>query len=202
MMHESKLVKKFIDAKGDRDLQPSNDLVHIYVGPTGSGKTHRAYELHPNRYKGKWPTGGRWWWDDYKGEENIIFDEFRGNINYQQMLNLLDCRPMDVEFKGGWTKNVSTKVIITSIRHPRTWYAGVRNRTEFERRIQQHCRIFEFTEPTDKIDDEGNLKPHTEWTYHEPTPWSDLEMRGFQVDDTDFTLGNNNNNNFGDYGNM
>lgn len=144
LLHENKVVDRFIQNKGRRHLKPDNNNVHIYIGPSGSGKTTTAWRLYPNAYKGVWPTGGRWWFPNYRGEKVMIFDEFRENISYQQMLALLDIHPMSIEYKGGNTQNVSKKIIITSIRDPKEWYKKVQDKSELQRRIRENCRIFDF----------------------------------------------------------
>lgn len=142
-LHKNKLIDRFIEKKGRRHLTPGNNVI-IFTGKSGSGKTTTAWKQYPNAYKGVWPTGGRWWWPNYKGEEVIIFDEYRGNISYQQCLALFDIHPMSIEYKGGNRENVSTKVIITTIRDPKTWYPGVEDKSELERRIQENAVIYDF----------------------------------------------------------
>lgn len=143
-LHKNKLIDRFIDKKGGRHLTPSRNNVFIYTGPTGTGKTTTAWLENPGAYKGVWPTGGRWWWPNYKGEDTIIFDEFRENVTYQDMLALLDIHPMSIEYKGGNTQNVSRKIILTTIRDPKGWYSGVEDKSELERRINENATIYDF----------------------------------------------------------
>jgi hypothetical protein len=143
-LHKNKLIDRFIEKKGQRMLKPCKNNVHIFVGPSGTGKTTTAWSKWPNAYKGVWPTGGRWWWPDYKGQHTIIFDEFRGNISYQQMLALFDIWPMSIEYKGGNTQNVSRHIVVTTVRDPRTWYPGVEDKSELQRRINDNCTIIDF----------------------------------------------------------
>ncbi len=158
LMHRRKINVSIIEAKGKRRLEPDKGNVSIYVGPTGSGKTTTAWQEYPDAYKGVWPTGGRWWWPNYKGEKVVIFDEFRENISYQDALALLDIHPMSIEFKGGNTENVSSKVIITTIRDPKEWYKKVRDKSELERRINQNCTIYDFEEGGQYPDFEKNAR--------------------------------------------
>lgn len=146
LLHGSKIIDRYIELKGRRHLKPDQNNVLIYVGPSGSGKSTTAWTEYPDAYKGCWPTGGRWWWPNYKGEEVVIFDEFRQNISYQQALALFDIHPMDIEYKGGNTNMVSRKIIITTIQDPKYWYQNVEDKTELERRIRQNATIFDFSE--------------------------------------------------------
>jgi len=162
LKYKNKIVETFIEKQGSRHLTPGRDNVHIYVGPSGAGKTTTAWFLYPKAYKGIWPQGGRWWWPNYKGQEVIIFDEFRENISYQQMLALMDIHPMGIEYKGGNSENISKQIIITTIRDPKTWYKKVEDKSELLRRIRENSTIFDFSRPaparmTDEEEEEGEF---------------------------------------------
>ena len=69
-----------------------------FWGPTGTGKSRRAWEeagleayVKNSRTK---------WWDGYQGQENVIVDEFRGIIDVAYLLTWLDRYPVAVEVKG------------------------------------------------------------------------------------------------------
>lgn len=94
----------------------------VLFGKTGTGKTRWAYEKYPNSYTGMWPTGGRWWWDGYQGEESVILDEFKHQIKLVDMLTLLDRYPLKIERKGGWDHFRSKTIIITTNIEPQDWY--------------------------------------------------------------------------------
>jgi len=145
LRHKNKIIDAYIENRGVRRLPLSNNNVHIYTGLSGVGKTRKAIAMYPGAYHGVWPTGGRWWWPNYRGENVIIFDEFREQIKYDQCLKLFDVHPMGIEYKGGNRQNVSNKIIITTIRDPVTWYSGVEDKSELERRINDYARIWDFT---------------------------------------------------------
>lgn len=195
LMHRNKIIEYFIESQGRRHMKPSNDNVWIFYGPSGSGKTTTAWELFPNAYKASWPTGGRWWWQNYKAERIVIFDEFRENLSYQQMLALLDVHPMTCEWKGGMGQMVSKKIIITTIRNPKNWYGKVTDKSELERRIKENCQIFEFS---------GDIHPEEE-DNEDAYPRDKWDMESFEFERTiydnnesgyDFGLYNTGNNSF------
>ncbi len=174
MMQKDKIIDHWIEKKGLRDLLPSKDNVWIFYGKTGTGKTTSAKRQFPEHYRGCWPTGGRWWWPKYRGQEVIILDEFRENLSYQQMLSVTDIHGMDIEYKGGNSQNISKKIIITTSREPTEWYSGVEDKTELQRRIRENCTIFEFTgpcnwdHPSGKIEDQCPRRivyPGNEFTF-------------------------------------
>nr|UOF82859.1 rep protein [Cressdnaviricota sp.] len=95
-------------------------LVNVYYGCTGSGKSFRAFLEAGDLFYLKAPTTK--WWDGYRGESNIIIDEFRGQLDISHLLRWLDEYPCVVEVKGGQTPLVSRKWWITSNLHPKDWY--------------------------------------------------------------------------------
>lgn len=120
----------------------SHDLrdlgIIVYWGPSGTGKSYKAYHENPGAY---WKPQGEWW-DGYAGQPTVIIDDFYGWIKYSMMLRICDKYPLHVEFKGGTVPAVWTKLIITSNRHPRDWYENVADKQPLLRRITE---IIEFT---------------------------------------------------------
>lgn len=97
--------------------------IEVYYGKTGSGKSRRAREeMKDQPYYVKTALTGQWW-DGYEGEENVIWDDFRGDdITYNHLLVLLDGYGARVQVKGGtrWLK--VKRWIITSRQEPKQWY--------------------------------------------------------------------------------
>jgi len=73
--------------------------VHLYWGPTGSGKSKTVFDFVEGKdYYLKAPTTK--WWDGYRGQEIVIVDEFRGLVEVSHLLKWLDRYPCAVEVKG------------------------------------------------------------------------------------------------------
>lgn len=99
-----------------------NIQVVVYYGPTGTGKTHRAwreamitgdpYIKNPNTK----------WWDGYRGQQNVIIDEFAGRIDISYLLTWLDRYPLICEIKGYSMPLEAIRFWITSNLHPTEWY--------------------------------------------------------------------------------
>lgn len=97
--------------------------VRVFYGPTGGGKSYAAWsEAGANAYP-KDPRSKFWY--GYKGEENVVFDEFRGGIDISHMLRWLDCYPCMVEIKGSSKCLQAKRIWITSNLHPNNWYEGL-----------------------------------------------------------------------------
>lgn len=63
------------------------------------------------------------WWNGYDGEEEVIFDEFRGDsCKFSELLRILDRYPYTVEVKGGFRQLLAKKIVITSCYAPETVY--------------------------------------------------------------------------------
>lgn len=115
-------------------------LVHVYYGPTGTGKTKQAFEeagedcfiLSP----GQNPKGGQLFFDGYIGQEHVILDEFYGNsMAWAQLLALTDRYPQRVMVKGSSMNWAPKQIWITSNQPPWTWYNNEGLYATLERRL-------------------------------------------------------------------
>lgn len=92
----------------------------VFWGPTGTGKSHRAWAEAGLQAYSKDPLTK--WWDGYRHQEHVIIDEFRGVINISHLLRWLDKYPVSVETKGGQAALLARRIWITSNLHPNEWY--------------------------------------------------------------------------------
>lgn len=95
--------------------------VVVYWGPTGAGKSRKAYEENPGAH---WKSNSMWW-DGYDGHETVVIDEFYGWLPFNILLRILDRYPLTVETKGGHVEFVAKKIVITSNHRPEDWYKNV-----------------------------------------------------------------------------
>lgn len=103
----------------DKRTEPPE--VIVLYGPTGTGKSKKARELAGDDYYCWAPQCGQWF-DGYEGQQITIMEEFRGQLPLGFMLSLLDRYECPVQYKGGIIQFNSTKIIITSPKHPEEWY--------------------------------------------------------------------------------
>ena len=104
--------------------------VHWLYGPTGTGKTTAFHDRilggddgdNTYNYWVRTPGHGKWF-DGYCGQNFVLFDEFRGELDYPYLLTLLDSHPsIQVEVKGAmiyWSPEV---IYITSCDSPQDVY--------------------------------------------------------------------------------
>lgn len=69
-------------------------------GKTGTGKSHRAFKDYSpdTHYILNLNDGG--FWNGYTGQEIVVINEFRGQITFSELLDLIDTHPKNVKIKG------------------------------------------------------------------------------------------------------
>lgn len=113
-----------------------------YWGKSGAGKSRKAFEnFHPNTHFVK--VLEEKWWDGYKGQETVIFNEFRGDaMTLHYLFALVDMYPMQVSWRNREAVPfLAKRVIITCIKHPKEIYSmalgeGGESWEQFERRFE------------------------------------------------------------------
>lgn len=118
--------------------------VVLIIGPSGTNKSRYCRQNYPDAY---WKDGTKWW-DDYDGQETVVWDEFYGHCcKYSDLLRLLDRYPMKVETKGGYVEFTSRRIVFTSNQEPEQWYNAERThqmvwaQNPLNRRIREFGRI-------------------------------------------------------------
>ncbi len=97
--------------------------IQVYTGPTGTGKTRRAYDDYPDLYMVPQTKMSGTYWDDYDGQETVLVDEMYGNrFSWGFLLQLCDRYPMKVPIHGGFVEFTSRRIVFTSNVHPGLWY--------------------------------------------------------------------------------
>ena len=96
-----------------------NLKVITLIGPTGIGKSYAVHDMYPDIYIANMGNSGLWW-DGYTGQKVIMFEEFKGQVELQKMLQILDPYPLRLEIKGGLVPARYTLVFITSNYTPDT----------------------------------------------------------------------------------
>ena len=138
--------------------------VIVMYGPTGVGKTHHAFldyikddgQLDVKRVFTKTASTGKWW-DGYYGQPDVIIEEYRSQLKFGDLLNILDKKPVTFEVKGTTTQLQASKFIITTPVHPAKWYPNLTRddgaMDQLKRRITQilHFKV-KYDAPEDVTD--------------------------------------------------
>jgi len=101
----------------------------VLWGTPDSGKTTTAISLcEKGRYFIVAADGKQLWWDGYDPSihDTVIFDEFVGSRAPITFMNqICDSIDLNVQTKGGFSRFLAKRVIITSNFSPREWYRNV-----------------------------------------------------------------------------
>lgn len=129
LAHPTQYIKyhKGIEKFRALQIEPRNWETEVIVlyGKTGCGKSRQARELCENYYV--WTPARGKWFDNYDGQEDVIMEEFRGQLPLGFMLVLLDRYECPVECKGGTVEFCPKRIVITSPKHPKLWYEDDKN---------------------------------------------------------------------------
>lgn len=118
-----KHTKGLMSLISDRVVPPRRDNLKVItiVGKTGIGKSYAIHDLYPNISLCSWGNSGAWF-HGYHGQRVIAFEEFRGQIQLQRLLQYLDVYGVYLELKFGSFPCRATVIFITSNSEPHEWY--------------------------------------------------------------------------------
>ncbi len=113
-------MEKYLDLHPPAQRTTFN-TVHVFWGPTGTGKSWRARHAFPDAY---WaPIGNTMWYDGYAGESCIIYDDFDPRVlKYHDFLSIAQENPCRLPIKGGFVVCLATDIVLTSNVDPRRWW--------------------------------------------------------------------------------
>lgn len=124
-----------------------------YYGPTGVGKSHKVFEDY-NPLKVYVKNMNDEWWDGYTGQEIVIFNEFRGELRFSELLDLVDKWPKTVKQRCKEpVPFLAKEVRITSALPPGAVYC---NKLQEQDSMEQFDRRFTVIELASQKCSEGN----------------------------------------------
>lgn len=117
--------------------------VFWFWGPTGSGKTRRAFDMAEARGLEPFIKSGSYkWFDGYEGHKFVIFDDFRdAQCEFGWLLRLLDIYPLRIEIKGGTRQWKADTIIVTCPMPPEECYRTMQSTDRFDKIGQLIRRI-------------------------------------------------------------
>jgi len=128
--------KNLVRKEEQRKIGYKKKNVFLWIGPTGTGKTKKAYDMFPKIFKITNNNNGQDpWWDGYDGEKELLIDEFTGWITYSNMLQLCDGYPLTGKTKGAFVTLLFDTVVITSNTKMADWYPKQGICAELHRRV-------------------------------------------------------------------
>lgn len=120
--------------------------VFWYYGPSGLGKTKKAYEQIGDRKFNEVKFDGNFWHGVNDETTIALYDDFRSSdMKPRELINFIDYNKHIMNVKGGSHRNNYTEIYITSIESPEEIYQNVQGepRKQWLRRITE---IIQFSE--------------------------------------------------------
>lgn len=114
--------------------------ITFHWGDPRTGKSTAAHEEYPHAYIAMDTKEG--WFDNYNGEDEVIFDDFQGNFPRVYILKLLDRWPLQLPIKGGWVPVRAHKFYFTSNYDPMGMYDAA-----FHERLKEFGKIIHVRKP-------------------------------------------------------
>lgn len=150
-----KSLKEIDDAYPDAFMRYSRRIIHmfstvveppmrddisieVFVGPTRSGKSRKAYELYPDAF---WVYHTHNMFGRYRGEKVVIMDNFNGKINYKTIATLLDRYPLQVKTDGGSFPLMATRFVLITNKKIEDLYP---KQEGFMMRIREFGKVINF----------------------------------------------------------
>lgn len=145
-------------------------------GPSGVGKTRYWQENFNPETDYKLNIYDNGFWDGYTGQERVIIDEFRGQIMYSELLNLMDRCPHTVKRKGlPPVPLLAKEIIITSCLHPREVYHNL-SVNDSLKQLERRCEI-RYMGGNEKSSESGSAQEgNTVPLSHSPPPQSPRQL--------------------------
>ncbi len=117
--------------------------IRVYWGDPETGKTRSAWEEFPDLYCLPLQHGNGLWFNNYTGQNVVLFDEFEGEMPLTSLLRITDIYPLTVQTKGGFVSFLPHIIIITSNSHPKTWYDYTGREVKWKA-LKRRIKIKEF----------------------------------------------------------
>lgn len=126
------------------------------VGPTGAGKSHRAFQNYSAKTHYIWPMDEEFH-DGYTQQEIVVINEFRGGIPYHKLLSLIDKWPLSLKRKGRSPIPFTSKhVIITSPLLPEEIYHNLSEKDSLAQ-LYRRIKVIKLDSATEVVG--GNTNP-------------------------------------------
>lgn len=134
-----KNVRQLINRWGPSQfIRTTKRKVYVLWGPSGSGKTKTIAQLLTDDHCRLSNVDNTMWWNDYRGQNQVFLDDFKGGMKYNTLLGILDPwynTKVCVGMGGDMTWMTADTIYITSTMQPHDWYPDRSEWSELQRRI-------------------------------------------------------------------
>lgn len=125
--------------------RPTTLTVEVHWGQSRAGKTYSLI-ARGDIFKPVRSASGHWWWDGYRGEKRVLFDDFYGNMAWSQLMQMLDpSQPFRGDVKGQMPLQViADEYYFTSNVPPEKWYDWTNSNMKLEALLARITKIIEY----------------------------------------------------------
>lgn len=154
-MSAFRMLRSEAQAKSCQEDKPVS--VHLYWGPTGTGKSHQARAACVAHgatpvYSHNFKRFGTDWWSGYQGQSAVVFEEFDpSSCDIDHFKTLTDKYALEMEVKGSHSWKNWSHVYICSNTNPDGWWRSEDpvHREAAMRRIVEVVHMTEVYVPPD-----------------------------------------------------
>lgn len=137
-------IDSLINSKKFRMLENMPDVVWYY-GETGAGKSHKLFEGYNPETHYLLNVKDSGFWEGYKLQKIILINEFRGEMKFNDLLQLCDKWPYTVKSKGkACMPCMAETVIISSCKRPEDIYNHSLDDKDNIEQFLRRCKIVEL----------------------------------------------------------
>jgi len=146
MYHQyGRTLEKLEDLRMRKQWRKEMTKCKWYYGATGTGKSYTAFKDYTPETHYVFTTTDKGWWDGYRQQEIVIINEFRGQLPYSELLDLIDENAKFVPRRGREPMPFTSKmIIITSSLHPAEIYHNLSQSDKMEQ-LYERIELIELT---------------------------------------------------------
>lgn len=120
-----------------------------FWGGTGVGKSHAAFRDYSPKTHFRKDLNVNWW-DNYEQQRIVIFNEFRGQVKYSELLDLVDKYPKDVPIRNNPSIPFMSEIlVVTSCSPPEEVYMNKLSSTDSIAQFNRRFKVVEFKTQND-----------------------------------------------------
>lgn len=126
--------------------------VILLIGKTSIGKSWWARNNTKGTTDGHgFPAWDRQWFDGYNGTDDLIFNDFTGDMDFTKLLQILDEGAYTLQVKGGVVQLNAKRIVFTSNFIMEQWYDYVKIKADFNAFKRRFDYIFDVTEEPEMV---------------------------------------------------